>query len=216
MLSRPAFAVDRPAGSGRYASALVVLGLHAALIGGLMSHRLIPVPMEAATLFVNFIAPPAPQQAEAPRQPVPPKPRAIEKPQPRQLVAEAPVTAPAEFVAPPPPKATPVIEAPAMPLPVAPVALSGELSLVCPERTPPTYPALSLRRGESGTTILHVELGADGRVTTATVETGSGYPRLDEAALATVKTWRCQPPRRNGQPTAAIARQPFKFVLQEN
>lgn len=181
-----------------------------------MSHRLIPTPVEAATLFVNFIAPPAPQQAEEPRQPPPPKPRAIEKPQPRQLVAETPVTTPTDHVAPPPPKAAPAIEAPPMPLPIAPVALSGELSLVCPDRTAPAYPALSLRRGESGTTVLHVELSEDGRIASATIETGSGYPRLDDAALAAVKTWRCQPPRRNGQPTRAVARQPFKFVLQEN
>ena len=199
----------------RLAGLLLVVAIHAAMAYGLWSHRLMPSPMESATLFVNFIAPPAPQKAEQPRQPAPPKPRAIMTPQPHQLLVEAPVTG-TDYVAPLPPKAAPVIEAPLTPLPTAPVALSGELSLVCPERTPPAYPALSLRRGESGTTVLQVELGADGRVAQATIETGSGYPRLDEAALAAVKGWRCQPPRRNGQPTAAVARQPFKFVLQEN
>jgi protein TonB len=200
----------------RLAGGVLVLLIHALALWGLWSHRLIPTPVEAATLFVNFIAPPAPQKAEEPRQPTPPKPRAIEKPQQRQLVAETPVTAPADHVAPPPPQAAPVIEAPATPLPTAPVALSGELSLVCPERTPPAYPALSLRRGEIGTTILLVELGEDGRVINASIETPSGFTRLDQAALTAVRTWRCQPPRRNGVAVRAVAKQPFKFILQGN
>ena len=36
----------------------------------------------------------------------------------------------------------------------------------------------------------------------------------DDAALAVVKTWRCNPAIRNGQPVRAIALQPFNFVLQ--
>lgn len=200
----------------RFAGLLMVIALHAAALYGLWSHRLIPSPLESATLFVNFIAPPAPQKAEEPRQLPPPKPRAMEKPQPRQLIAETPVTTPADYVAPPPPKVAPVIEAPAMPLPAAPVALGSELSLVCPERTAPAYPPLSLRRGESGTCILHVELTDAGRVAKAAIETSSGFPRLDEAALDAVKTWRCQPPRRNGVAVRAVAKQPFKFILQGN
>ena len=43
----------------------------------------------------------------------------------------------------------------------------------------------------------------------------SGYHRLDEAAIAAVRTWRCNPPLQNGQPVRAIALQPFSFVLQE-
>ena len=37
---------------------------------------------------------------------------------------------------------------------------------------------------------------------------------LHEAALAAVKTWRCTPARRDGQPVRAVAMQPFMFVLQ--
>jgi protein TonB len=203
----------------RLAGGLLVFLLHAAALWILLSHNVISLPVSAPTLFVSFIAPPAPPKKEVTRQPEAPKPAKspdIEKPQPRQLVAETPVTAPAVYVAPPPPKATPVIEAPAAPLPTTPVALSGELSLVCPERTPPVYPPLSLRRGESGTAILHVELGEDGRVVSANIEASSGYARLDQAALSAVKTWHCQPPRRNGVAVRAVAKQPFKFILQGN
>jgi protein TonB len=194
--------------------AFVVL-LHAVALYGLWQHRLLPSPAEVTTLFVNFIAPPAPQKIEPPRQLPPPKPRPIETPQPRQLVAETPVIAPTDYVAPPaPPKPEPAIEAPPMPLPPGPIALRSELSLACPERSAPAYPALSRRFGETGKVVLRVELDEQGLVAGARVETASGFERLDHAALTAVKSWRCNPPLRTGQPVRAVAKQPFHFVLQ--
>lgn len=200
----------------RLASLLLVLALHAAALWGLWRHRLIPSPLVATTLFVNFIAPPAPRKAEEPkRPPAPPKPRPIEKPQPRQLVAETPALAPTGYVAPPPPtRPAPAIAAPAMPLPAVPVALSSELSVACPERSAPPYPVRSRRLGEAGTVVLRVELSETGHVATARVSTPSGYARLDDAALAAVRNWRCTPATRNGQPVRAVALQPFNFVMQ--
>jgi protein TonB len=198
----------------RVASLIIVLALHGAALYGLWQHRLIPSPAEAAIMFVNFIAPPAPQTVEEPRRPPPPRPRVVEKPEPRQLVAQTPVLTATDYVAPPPQKQEPAIEAPRMPLPAGPVALGSELSVACPERPAPAYPALSRRLGETGRVVLRVELDEQGLVASARIETASGYERLDQAALATVKTWRCNPPRRNGQPVHAVARQPFHFVLQ--
>jgi protein TonB len=96
------------------------------------------------------------------------------------------------------------------------VSLSGELSVACPERSPPSYPAVSRHLGEEGTVILRVELDESGQVSSARVATGSGIPRLDEAALAAIKSWHCTPATRNNQPVRAVALQPFKFVLQGN
>jgi len=62
--------------------------------------------------------------------------------------------------------------------------------------------------------VLRVELDEQGNVSASRVATSSGFARLDEAALAAVKTWRCNPARRDGQPVRAVALQPFKFVLQ--
>lgn len=203
------FAPDRLAGL------LLVLAMHAAALYGLWQHRLIPSPQDVATLFVNFIAPPVPEKKQEPKRPPPPKP--IEKPLPRQIVAETPVVAPTDYVAPPPPPQpapVPVIEAPPMPLPAGPVALSAELSVACPERSAPAYPAQSRRFGEEGTVVLRVELDETGRVAVARVSSSSGHARLDEAALAAVRTWRCTPAQRNGQPVRAVALQPFRFVLQ--
>jgi protein TonB len=203
----------------RLAGLSFVLALHAVAFYGLWQHRLIPSPLEAATLFVNFIAPPAPEKKEEPKRPPPPKPKPIEKPQPRQIVAETPVVAPTDYVAPPPPPLpapAPVIEAPPMPLPAGPMAMSAELSLACPERSAPAYPAQSRRFGETGVVVLRVELDETGRVAVARVSSSSGHARLDEAALGAVRTWRCTPALRNGQPVRAVALQPFKFILQGN
>jgi len=211
MMLRPAW--DKLAGL------LLVVALHAAALWGLWQHRLLPLPQEAMTLFVNFIAPPAPKTAEPPTPPPPPpRPRPEARPQPQQLVAAAPVLSPAEYVAAPPPQPAPAIEAPPAPVPkpAGPVTLGAELSVSCPERTAPAYPLLSRRLGEAGTTVLRVELDEQGHVGSARVATGSGFARLDEAALAAVKTWRCNPAQRNGQAVRAVALQPFKFVLQGN
>ena len=200
----------------RVASLLLVVAVHAAALYGLWAHRLIPTSREAASLFVDFIAPPAPEKVEQPkRPPSPPKLQPRERPQPRQLVTETPVIAPTDYVAPaPPPKPAPLIEAPAMPLPAGPVTMSSELSVACPERSAPPYPAQSRRLGETGIVILRVELSETGHVAVPKVQSSSGYVRLDEAALAAVRTWRCTPSTRNGQPVRAVALQPFNFVLQ--
>lgn len=203
----------------RLAGLLVVLSLHAAALYGLWQHRLLPAPTDVATLFVNFIAPPAPEKKEEPQRPPPPKPKPIEKPQPRQIVAETPIVAPTDYVAPPPPPLpapAPVIEAPPMPLPVGPVAMSSELSVACTERAAPAYPAASRKLGETGVVVLRVELDETGRVALARISSSSGHARLDEAALGAVRTWRCTPAMRNGQPVRAVALQPFKFILQGN
>ena len=194
--------------------ALFVLALHTAALYGLWSHHLVPSPAEATTLFVNFIAPPALEKVIEPKRP-PPKPRTIEKPQPRQIVAQAPIVAATDYIAPAPVSA-PAIEAPPMPLPTGPVALATELSVGCPERSAPTYPTMSRRLGETGVVVLRVELAENGRVANATVKDSSGFSRLDDAALGAVRTWRCNPAMRNGQPVRAVALQPFNFILQGN
>ena len=213
----------------RLAGLLLVLALHAAALYGLWSARLIPSPTEAAILFVNFVAPPVPPKPTEPNpKPTaapPPKSRAIDPPQPRQLVAQPLPLAATDDVAPlppatPAPQPLPVVQALAVPLPAplpaGPVTLTGELSVACPQRSAPSYPAISRRMGEAGVVVLRVELDETGHVSTAKVQNSSGYARLDEAALNAVRHWHCTPPTRNAQPVRAVALQPFNFVLQGN
>lgn len=211
--------------AGNLSGLLFVLVIHTVALYELWTCRLIPVPEEAMTLFVNFIVPPAPEKAEEPKNPpqpkpqskLQPKPQPKEKPQLRQLVAETHVVSATDDVAPPPPPTPapePVIQAPQVSLPAAPVALGSELSVVCPERLAPAYPPESRRLGEIGQVVLRVELSETGHVVLAKVQGSSGYARLDEAALSAVRAWRCTPPTRNGQPVRATALQPFNFILQ--
>lgn len=99
--------------------------------------------------------------------------------------------------------------------PSEPLALPEELAVNCPHRPAPVYPAAARRLRESGMALVKVWLNAEGKVEDAQLVQSSGYPRLDQAALATVQNWRCNAPTRNGQPTAAVALQPFDFDLNK-
>ncbi|CAN1490719.1 TonB Periplasmic protein TonB, links inner and outer membranes [Methylophilaceae bacterium] len=202
----------------------MVLALHGALLYGAWSYKLIPPPQEAVTLFVNLINPP--KKVEPPPEPpkLPPKKVTLVKPQPvlqpkpePLLVSNAPVVAVNEPVAPPPPVVPappapePVVEAPVKP---ATVTLSSDLSVSCPQRAMPNYPAASRRLNEQGLVVLRVELDETGHITSARVETSSGYKRLDEAGLAIVKTWHCNAATREGKAIRAVALQPFDFILE--
>lgn len=200
----------------------LVVALHTVGLYGLWAYRLLPAPAEVATLFVSLIDPKPPPlepaRPEPPKQIKLEKPRPVTRPQPRQLVAAAPVASPAERVAPPPdpPAPEPVVEAPPAPpaKPAGPVTLGEELAVACPERLAPVYPSPSRRLGEQGKVVLRVELDERGQVSAARVSTSSGSQRLDEAALGAVRQWRCNPAHRNGIAVRAVALQPFHFVLE--
>lgn len=199
---------------------LIVVLLHLVVLKFLISYRLLPPPPGLPSIFVDLIAPPpAPPPKVEPPKPPPPRKQAEPKPLPRQLIAEAPVTTPTDYVVPEPPKAVEPAPVPApppapKPAPAGPLRIATELALACPNRRAPSYPSVSRRMGESGQVVLRVELDEEGRVASAAVEKSSGHPRLDDAAAVAVRTWRCNPPTRDGKPVRAIALQPFNFVLE--
>ncbi|SER58920.1 protein TonB [Nitrosomonas sp. Nm51] len=99
-------------------------------------------------------------------------------------------------------------------MPADPVVLSTELSVICPEFKAPSYPRASRQLGEYGDVVLRLEVSKAGVVKSVQVVNSSGYQRLDKAAIEATRTWRCNPPHRNGRPVSTIALQPFSFVLQ--
>jgi protein TonB len=189
---------------------MFVLMLHGIGLYVLWSYRMIPPPDEAITLMVNLFNPMQDKPNKPQSEPPKPIPKEQEPPKPQQLVAETKEVLPNDQVAAAPP--APVI-AP-QPMQSAPLQLSGELSVTCPERSQPRYPTLSMRLNEQGHVVLRVELGVDGQISNVTIQTRSGHGRLDEAAVNAVKTWRCKPVMQNGVAVAAVALQPFNFVLE--
>lgn len=81
------------------------------------------------------------------------------------------------------------------------------------QNPPPAYPRMSRRLGEQGTVVLNVLINTEGRAEKAELQTSSGYPRLDEAALAAIVRWRFVPGRRNGVAQAMWFKVPLRFVL---
>lgn len=75
----------------------------------------------------------------------------------------------------------------------------------------PRYPAAALRRGEGGTVVLRVNVGADGRADEVAVARRSGSRELDRAALTAVRDWRFKPATRNGREVASVVQQPVEF-----
>ncbi len=117
--------------------------------------------------------------------------------------------------APPPPQ--PLPEAPpvaASPTPAPPPAATapGDRPVPLPGQSPPpAYPPAALRRGESGTVVVRVEVDAGGLPLDAKIIQRSGSRDLDRAALDAVRGWRFQPAQSNGQPMAGSLEIPFDF-----
>ena len=215
-------------------SLAAALVLHFVVLYIMWNCHAIPLPTEALTVFVNLANPPSPaSQVER----VTPKPVPEKRAAPFKALSDLPkpvpgnvqLTSPTEPLAAPllaPTTQTPVSEpfvTRSVSLPVSnpgtdtvpqPITLSGELSVSCPDRSAPVYPRQSSRLGEQGKTVLQVELDERGRVITVAVKTTSGFPRLDEAAVNAVKSWRCSPAKRNGAAVRSVALQPFNFTLK--
>lgn len=183
-----------------------------------------------ASVVMDAPAPPAPIPAPAkpaiqPQTEPEPKPQPQAKPVSPQ-VQPAPVlspTAPSDAApivpsaAPAPAPATPAVspagnQRPAANATAAAVVLPSTSADYLNNPAPP-YPRQSKRLGEEGTVVIRVLITAEGRAEKAEIRTSSGYARLDDTALTTVKAWRFVPGKRNGLPEAMWFNVPIRFVL---
>lgn len=78
----------------------------------------------------------------------------------------------------------------------------------------PDYPEASKDQEEEGKVLLRVLVNAAGRVDQLTLKKSSGYARLDQSALTTVKTWRFVPAHRGDVNEAAWVVIPISFNLE--
>jgi protein TonB len=157
--------------------------------------------------------PEVPKAVTAPPKPlpvaVPPVKRRPQPPAQAPVLAAAPSTepAPAAFTAPPAP-AVPAKEA-------APVAVLGpRFDADYLQNPAPAYPPISRRMREEGKVLLQVRVSTTGLPEQIQIKQGSGFPRLDEAAVNTVQRWRFVPARRGDETVAASVIVPIVFQLE--
>ena len=143
-----------------------------------------------------------------PVEPSPIPPISSETPTPLQAVVP-------ELVMPSPPaEATaavaPIPPAAAAPSPVTPPSFNAAYL----DNPAPAYPTLARRAGEQGRVLLRVRVSAGGTAEVVEIHSSSNSPRLDNAALETVKRWRFVPARQGDVATAAWVLVPINFTLE--
>lgn len=194
----------------------------------IFAELIVPAPPEEPKL-----APPPPPAAA----PAPPPPRPViaakkpirraepafvappESPQPRKVAEPAPIpsettpTAPPADAAPQPA----VAAAPSPPPAPAPSPAPKDISIRAVEYlTLPVlrYPPASRRLLEEGRVEVRVLVDTRGAPQDAVIVRSSGYPRLDEAALATVRATRFKPYAENGVAMPFWVVMPLIFELE--
>lgn len=209
---------------------VLVVAVHAALFYLTVTAQAEPPALEQpeTPMLVSLVENPAPEvKAPEPTPPEPqpvvkkvtPKPKKLEhKPQPEvvqstptpPVVAPEPVKVAEQVTQPEPPKAE-VVEKP-LPPKEEPI-IEPKFGAAYLKNPPPDYPTLSRRVGEQGRVLLRVFVAEDGTPQAVQLENGSGYSRLDQAAMDAVKKWRFIPARRGNQAISAYVLVPLKFSL---
>jgi protein TonB len=75
------------------------------------------------------------------------------------------------------------------------------------------YPDASKRANEEGRCIVSVTVAVDGKITGESIQTSSGFPRLDEACLKGVHGQRLVPATENGKPVEKTVSLPIVWKL---
>lgn len=175
---------------------------------------------------VGVLVAPEPEPAPPPPKPVPPPPKPEPKPQPKPEPKPVPKPTPkpepareatpepvAQQVPSVPTQPAPVVQQ-AAPAPEAPAPITPPRTDAAHLNNPaPQYPALSRRLGEQGRVLVDVYILPDGSVGEIKLNRSSGFPRLDNAALQAVKTWKYVPAKRGDKPIPFWYVQPVSFVL---
>lgn len=80
----------------------------------------------------------------------------------------------------------------------------------------PPYPLISRRLNEEGKVVLNVCVSLTGLVEKLKLEKTSGYQRLDDIALETVKKWKFIPAKNHDRDVNACYLLPVQFILRKD
>ncbi len=221
---------------------LLVLALHVLALSAVFSpHDVVKKAVVKPTIVGVLVAPPAKpieaiktsekieplvKKTQPVEKPKPSEPKLMKAPKPQLVPAPKPQLVPAPIPQ-PEPVITPELKAETAPQPVETVAdvetktVSAEL--ISPPHSdakhlnnpPPVYPRTALRLGQEGTVVLRLLVRADGSVDELAIKTSSGIPRLDKAALKSVKRWRYVPAMQSDEAIDYWYEQPIVFSLRK-
>lgn len=78
----------------------------------------------------------------------------------------------------------------------------------------PPYPAISRKLNEQGLVLLRACISTSGTLDSVELKQGSGYSRLDQIGLKTVKQWKFLPAKKGNTPIPMCYELPVKFILE--
>ena len=194
-----------------------------------------PAPVEPPPVVPQFEPPPPIPDAPVIPEPPPVEPRVetqleaepppIPEPIPETIPEPIPEPTPEPIPEPvPEPEVIPPVEPPPEPppedLPPQPGDAEVDEAALEVQAVPdpafaprPKYPRKARVRKWQGTVWLEVDVDATGRPTRVSLHKSSGHGILDDAAIATVRTWKFKPGQRGGESAATTVRVPVTFRL---
>jgi periplasmic protein TonB len=194
----------------RGAALIAVIILHVGIVwafytglAGKLIQKVIP-PVEIAQIDkpkeVDKPPPPPPKLEEI--KPYVPPPEFVDIQAPQQETTAITQITQVQKVAPPPVVAAPVPGTSVGPDPKHPLKIGEDF-----------YPDASKRANEEGRCIVQMTVAVDGRITNESIQTSSGFPRLDEACLKGVHGQRMKPATEAGKPIEKTVSIPIVWKL---
>jgi protein TonB len=169
--------------------ALVVVGLHVVVIYAIATSlgAIRPPELIKPMVAVLIDSPHTTQEAKP----------SVTKPQMVQPTLDVPV-----------PQTVPQVDVPvdtpvAQPQDSTPTEAIADANLQVTRRVDPVYPPASRRAGEQGTAVFNVLVDESGHARDVTVQTSSGFDRLDQSAMQAIRRWVFAPAVRGSQKVSA-------------
>lgn len=214
-----------------YATISLVIAAHIAAMAWLIFAKpSLPVIKEIPPMMVSLVSNPKPAPEVVPVIPEPPKPvvkkqtvvqKTVPTPTPTPVAPQPEAADPVAVVEPTPPAPTvvakpqEVVEKPVAKPEPEPTVEPPRFGISYLHNPAPEYPRMSRRAKEQGRVMLRVTVSAKGEAESVELEKSSGFGRLDDAAIQTVKKWTFEPAKRNNQTIRGIAIVPVSFTLED-
>jgi len=173
----------------------IVWAFYAGLAGKLVQTIIPPVEIAQIDKPKDIDKPPPPPPKLEEIKPYVPPPEFVDIQAPQQETTAITQTTQVNRPAPPPVVA-------AAPKPGTPIRMDPKHPLKIGEDY---YPDASKRANEEGRCIVLMTVTADGRITNESIQTSSGFPRLDEACLKGVHGQRMLPATEEGKPVDKVS-----------